>query len=184
MRPLFTIHAGEFLVGEYIEHNFRNTNVWLPSKDSGVDLLVTDKNNQSSVSLQVKYSRDFLVTNLSAEFQESIRAFGWWTFDPNKLRTSPADYWVLLIVGFSHRTNDYIIIKPRELYKHLHALHPKAVKFQTYLWVTKKGRCWETRGLSRADQKLVANNKFDNTLRDFTPFLNIWEPVIQLNKQK
>lgn len=116
MRPLFTIHAGEFLVGEYIEHNFRNTNLWLPSKDSGVDLLVTNKKNQASVSLQVKYSRDFLVTNLSAEFQKSIRAFGWWTFDPEKLRTSPADYWVLLIVGFSHRTNDYTSSSSRKNY--------------------------------------------------------------------
>lgn len=105
MRPLFTVHAGEFLVGEYIERSFRNTNVWLPSKDSGIDLLVTNKKNQAPVSLQVKYSRDFLVTNLSAKFQEPLRACGWWTFDPKKLRTSPADYWVLLIIWFrsSHK---------------------------------------------------------------------------------
>jgi len=55
MRPIFTIHAGEFLVGDFIEQHFRNTNVWLPSKDSGVDLLVTNKKNQVTVSLQLKF---------------------------------------------------------------------------------------------------------------------------------
>ena len=184
MRPLFTIHAGEFLIGEYIERSFRNTNVWLPSKDSGIDLLVTSKNNKVSVSLQVKYSRDFLVTNLSAEFQEPIRAFGWWTFDPKKLQESLADYWVLLIVGFSHRTNDYIIIKPQELYKRLHALHPNVAKFHTYLWVTRKGRCWETRDLGNEDKALVAQGLYKNPLRDFKPFLNNWKPVSKLNRQR
>ncbi|NWG86127.1 MAG: hypothetical protein HXY26_01205 [Hydrogenophilaceae bacterium] len=53
MRPLFTVHAGELLAGEYIERHFRNTNVWVPTKDTGTDLLVTDKKNQATVSLQV-----------------------------------------------------------------------------------------------------------------------------------
>jgi hypothetical protein len=62
MRPLFTVHAGEFLAGEYIERHFRNTNVWVPTKDTGTDLLVTDKKNQATVSLQVKFSRDFFLS--------------------------------------------------------------------------------------------------------------------------
>src|SRR5260221_10904799 len=43
MKPLFTIHAGEFLVASYIEQQFKDYLVWLPSRDSGVDLLVTDR---------------------------------------------------------------------------------------------------------------------------------------------
>ena len=42
MKPLFTIHAGEFLVASYIEQKFKDYLVWLPSRDSGVDLLLTD----------------------------------------------------------------------------------------------------------------------------------------------
>ena len=33
MRPLFTIHAGEFVVGEHIEQQFPKF-VWIPSKDT------------------------------------------------------------------------------------------------------------------------------------------------------
>jgi len=181
MRPLFTVHAGELLVGEYIERHFRNTNVWIPSKDSGIDLLVTDQKNKASVSLQVKFSRDFLVTDLPAEFQKPLRACGWWTFNPAKLRTSPADYWVLLLIGFAHRTNDYIIVSPKELYRRLEKLHPGDSRLQTYLWVTKSAHCWETRGLRRADQTKVTEGTFKEPLRDFTPFLNNWAPVTALN---
>jgi hypothetical protein len=59
MRPIFTIHAGEFLVGEYIEKSYPELNVWIPSKDTGIDLLVTNKKDASkSVAIQVKMSRD------------------------------------------------------------------------------------------------------------------------------
>lgn len=59
MQPLFTIHAGEYLVGSHIEQHLRdpngdNVNVWVPSKDTGVDVLVTDKTNKKTTSLQVK----------------------------------------------------------------------------------------------------------------------------------
>jgi len=55
---MFTIHAGEYLIGSYIEENFKNYNVWVPSKDTGIDLLVTNSKNNKAVSLQVKYSKD------------------------------------------------------------------------------------------------------------------------------
>lgn len=181
MRPLFTIHAGELLVGKYIEGHFRNTNVWVPSKDTGIDLLVTDKKNAISVSLQVKFSRDFLVTDLSAEFQKPLRACGWWSFNQEKLKASPADYWVLLLIGFAHRTNDYIIIPPKELLRRLEELRSGEKKLQTYLWITKSGQCWETRGLRHAEKSLVAEGSFTRPLRDFTAFLNNWEPIANLN---
>jgi len=60
MKPIFSIHAGEYLVGTHIEENYKNFNVWLPSKDTGVDLLVTDQANSKTASLQVKFSKDFL----------------------------------------------------------------------------------------------------------------------------
>jgi|GEM_PF-6304323 len=59
MRPLFTVHAGEFLVGEYIEETFSSLKVWIPAKDTGIDLLVTDAGARHAISLQVKLSRDY-----------------------------------------------------------------------------------------------------------------------------
>jgi hypothetical protein len=61
VRPLFTVHAGEFLVGQHIESTFKDKKVWVPTKDSGVDLLlVTNAENTKAITLQVKFSRDFL----------------------------------------------------------------------------------------------------------------------------
>ena len=60
MKPLFTIHAGEYLVGSYIEKKYSNWHLWVPSKDTGIDLLVTNKNNSKTSSIQVKFSKDYV----------------------------------------------------------------------------------------------------------------------------
>jgi 3D (Asp-Asp-Asp) domain-containing protein len=40
MKPLFTIHEGEFLVGDHINRKLGNKfDVWVPTKDSGVEFL-------------------------------------------------------------------------------------------------------------------------------------------------
>jgi hypothetical protein len=49
-----------FLVASYIEQRFKDYLVWIPSRDSGVDLLLRDKDCRNAVSIQVKFSRDFL----------------------------------------------------------------------------------------------------------------------------
>lgn len=46
MRPIFTDHASEYLLGRHIEKMFKSLNVWVPSKDMGVDLLVTGTSNK------------------------------------------------------------------------------------------------------------------------------------------
>jgi hypothetical protein len=46
-------------VGDYIERKFPRVNVWVPTKDTGIDLLVSGKKNKRLLSLQVKFSRDF-----------------------------------------------------------------------------------------------------------------------------
>lgn len=75
MRPMFTVHAGEFLVGQYIEERFKNKNVWVPTKDLGIDLLVTNRTRQESMALQVKFSRDFLPTmTLNAGILRQLRS--------------------------------------------------------------------------------------------------------------
>jgi len=183
MRSLFTIHAGEYLVGAEIERRFKRTNVWIPSKDTGVDLLVSDRSNRSTVSLQVKLSKDFLVTHMSrlAEYQEHLRACGWWTLDRKKLAQSDADYWVFVLQGYANRSTDFVVIPRQRLVERLEKIHGSYKTCQTYLWVTCTHQCWETRGLKRPDQLAVTQGTFRDGLRDFTPWLNNWEPIVRLN---
>jgi hypothetical protein len=182
VRPLFTIHAGEYLVASEIERRFRLTNVWVPSRDTGVDLLVTDRRSQRSVSLQVKFSKDFLTTHMEPAFQKQLRGCGWWTIDRQKLAKSPADYWVFVLQGFANRSIDFVIVPPRELARRLTAIHGRDKKVHTYLWVTEDKRCWETRGMRRTDQLLLAHGEYVNRKRDFTAWLNNWTPVQRLNR--
>lgn len=183
MKPLFTIHAGEHLVGSYIEHRFRNVNVWVPSRDTGVDLLVTDRRNSRTLALQVKFSKDFLVTHMRPEFQKQLRACGWWTIDAEKLNRSPADYWVFVLQGFSSRSVDFVVIPPVDLRRRLRAIHGREKKVQSYIWVTEAKRCWESRGLCRPDQLLIAHGQYKDHSRDLTPWLNEWSPIAGLNRQ-
>jgi hypothetical protein len=181
MKPLFTIHGGEYLVGSYIEQHFKRVNVWIPSRDTGIDLLVSDRPNRRAVSLQVKLSKDWLVTHMKPEFQGPLRACGWWTINQSKLRKSAADYWVFVLVGFARRTTDFVIVPTGILQQRLRSIHGAQRTMQSYLWVTNRGRCWETRGLLRRAQLRVANGDYRQTSRDFTKWLNQWTPVARLN---
>lgn len=79
MRPIFTIHAGEFLAADYIERNYAKDGlrVWVPSKDDGIDLLVTSNGCRHAVSLQVKFSKNF-------GRNRDCDASGWWLINRNK----------------------------------------------------------------------------------------------------
>jgi hypothetical protein len=183
VKPLFTIHAGEFLVDSEIERKFRRVNVWIPAKDTGIDLLTSNHDNTKTVSLQVKFSRDYTVTNLKdAVLLKEIRSGGWWTPTRQQIEKSRAEYWVFVLVGFAHRSTDFIIIKPHDLLRRLNCIHGQTLqKFQSYLWITESGKCWETRGLPRSDQLLIAEEKYTNDARDFTAYLNDWTPIKALN---
>ena len=177
MKPIFTIHTGEYLVGTYIEKHFNNYNVWIPSKDRGIDLLVTNKWNQKkAVSLQVKFSKDFLATHMADIFQQGLKACGWWTINREKLKASIADYWVFTLHAFKKTDIQFIIIKPDYFLKRIDDIHGKKHKIiQTYLWVTEKKKCWETRNLNKAEQILVANDAYSNPDRNLTKYLNNWD---------
>src|ERR1035438_7594469 len=85
MKPLFTVHAGEYLVGAHIERTHPRWNVWVPSKDTGIDLLVTEAKNRKAVSLQVKFSKDFTPFDRSLVVRNHLLASGWWTHDLRKI---------------------------------------------------------------------------------------------------
>ena len=182
MKPLFMLHAGEYLVGAHIEQTFKRTNVWVPLRDTGVDLLVSDRQNRTSVSLQVKFSKDFLVTQMGPEFQKQLRACGWWTINRDKLAKSPAGYWVFVLQGFASRSTDFVVVPREQLLRNLDAIHGRRKRIQVYIWVTEGDRCWEARELRRADQLRVADGTFKHPYRDLTRWLNNWKPVARLNR--
>lgn len=184
MKPIFTIHAGEYLVGSEIERRVPRANLWLPSRDTGIDLLVSDRRNQRTVSLQVKFSKDFLVTHMPARFQKHLRACGWWTIDDAKLQKSTADLWVFVVHGFERRTKDFVIIPPGELRQRLRMIHGRAKRYQTYLWVTEDKQCWEARNLPRKSQEQIVDGAYRNEKRDFSRWLNAWTPIDRLGSRK
>lgn len=181
MRSLFTIHVGEFLVGDYIERAFPHVQLWIPARDTGTDLLITDTKNAKAISLQVKFSRDFLVTHLATAFQKPLRACGWWSLNREKIAKSKADYWVFVLKGFERRGMDCVVIEPSELLARLDAIHGKRKTFQSYLWVAKDNHCWETRDLKPPDQLAIAQGQYADRTRDFSAYLNNWNPVRALN---
>ena len=178
MKPLFTVHAGEYLVGSHIEQTYPHWKVWVPSKDTGVDLLVTDARNRKAVSIQVKFSKDFNPTHRPLLVQNRLLAAGWWTHDPAKIQKSPADLWVFVLPSFIEHQTSFIVLPPSKLLRRFRVIHGKTVKrIHSYFWVTKTKRCWEARGLANADQELLALDRFSNKDRDFSVFLNAWNQI-------
>jgi hypothetical protein len=179
MRPIFTVHAGEFLVGQHIEGKLKK-NVWLPTKDIGVDLLVTNAGNTKSLTVQVKFSRDFLpIMTLPPAALKALKSCTWFSVNADKLDNSPADYWILVLVGFQKRTYDFAIIEPKALLKKLRAIHGKKSRYDIYVWLTEKGPAWLTRGLKRVDQVKIAEGTFKDAHRDLTKYLS-WSAIKSL----
>jgi len=178
MKPLFTVHAGEYLVGSYIEEHYPKWSVWVPSKDTGIDLLATNARNTKAVSLQVKFSKDFNPTHHPILLQNKLLAAGWWTHQEKKIKDSRADFWIFVLPSFAEHETSFIIITPAELLRRLRRIHGKAEKrIHSYLWVTKSRRCWEARGLTHADQEMLAFDRFTGKDRNFTSFLNEWGEI-------
>jgi len=172
MRPIFTVHAGEYLFGSYLEKEFKGFNIWIPSRDTGIDLLVTESKNRKTASLQVKFSKDFLPTGMEETFQKGLKSCGWWTLKRDKIKQSLADFWVFVMFNFEQKRTEFIIIPPKILLKRITQLHGNDKIIQSYLWVTAKNKCWETRGINKREQILIANHSYHDKRRDFTEYLN------------
>ncbi len=174
MRPLFTVHVGEYLVGSHIEQQFKKEklNVWIPSTDTGIDLLVSDHRNRRTVSLQVKFGKDFLPTHMPADFRGPLRACSWFAINRDKLRGSQADFWVFVLSGFQRQSSDFVVVPKREFERRLRLIHGLDKKMiQSYLWGTERNRCWEARNLEggKADQCRIRDGEYRNPVRDVSP---------------
>jgi hypothetical protein len=177
MRPIFTIHAGEYLTASEIEKRFPDLRVWIPSKDTGIDLLVTDDRQNKVASLQVKFSKDYLGTANQAAAPSEIASSGWWTFHRHKIATSAADFWVLILYQFQKRNFDFIVISPLDLLARYDELERKDDIIQSYFCVTRAGRCWEIRRLGENGEKemdKIRSGEDSTKARDFSAYLNAW----------
>jgi hypothetical protein len=90
------------LVGSHIQMHYQKWNVWLPAKDTGVDLLVTNGLNTKAVSIQVKFSKDFDLT-IRPILQHKLISAGWWALQQKKIKDSRADFWVFALSSFTQR---------------------------------------------------------------------------------
>lgn len=184
MRPIFTIHAGEFLVGEHIEQNYRELNVWIPSKDTGIDFLVTNKKDPSkSVSLQVKMSRDYKPVHATDAFSRKLLAGGWLTLSHEKIDNSPADYWVFILVSHERKIKPkYIIIPPSELLTRLVNIHGKSKSYHFYPWVLDLGSgiALQGRGLLKKEKAKLVTGSYQLGDRDLSRYLEYWTPLDEI----
>ena len=180
MKPLFTIHAGEYLVGLHVPKYLKSLkpNVWVPAKDTGIDLLVTDHANRRAVSLQVKYSKDFLPEEKKPDLRRSLRCRSWFTLNRSKLNSSEAQFWVFVLRGFESDAPDFVVIPKAELQRRMKKKHTSGRgTLQIYLCSTKKDRtkkdrCWEMREVGPEAERQIAEGTYEDPTRDFTKYLN------------
>ncbi len=182
MKPLFTIHAGEYLVGLHLPKYLRSLkpNIWIPAKDTGIDLLVTDHANRHAVSLQVKYGKDFLPEEKKLDLRRSLRCRSWFALNRTKLNGSKAQFWVFVLRGFESDAPDFVVIPKAELQRRMKKKRTSGRGIlQIYLCSTKskktkKARCWEMREVGREAERQIAEGTYKEPLRDFTGYLN-WD---------
>ena len=170
MKPIFTIHEGEFLVGDHINRTLgRKYDVWVPTKDSGVDLLITRKQRRGkAVGLQVKFSRGF---GIREELARHLIATSWFTLEPKKIRGSQADLWVFVILTLKHEQH-FVVIPKRELRKRI----PRGCgkMWNLYLWVYDDGSCYQVRDLGKDEKLDTVHRGVRDRHRDFSEWLENW----------
>lgn len=177
MKALFTIHAGEFLVASYIERKFKEFEIWFPSKDTGVDLLII--NSKKIKKIQVKYALDFGQTVLKPQFRLNVRSVGWYQIDGDSLKNSKADLWIFVIYIPTKKEYDFIIIPPKVLLRKLNKYKTsgKSQIDNIYFLITDISSCFNTRNLSSKDKMSISNKSYSSVDRDFTTYLNNWKLI-------
>ena len=180
MTPIHTLHAGEYLVGTHLERTFRGCRVWLPSKDSGIDFLVTDNECLRTVSLQVKFSRGF-EWDKSAFPEIIISSF--FTVQRRKLEASPAQYWVFVLNPFNSKHPRFLVIRTKELLEKLIQKDAAGLDAQRLYFSLVGGsesacKCWDLR-CSVAEKKEALRSRTIAPYRDYSRFLDNWSKMRQ-----
>jgi hypothetical protein len=177
MKPIFTIHAGEYLVASEIELIFKDVNVWIPSKDTGIDLLLTDATNSKTTSIQVKFSKDFNSTHKKELVREHIKGSGWWKLERKKIEKSKADFWIFILYSFEKKSHDYIILSPSELIKLFDSLDRNDPTIHCYFTIFQNDKAVETRGLKDHELMSIFTSGICDPNRDVSIYLNNWDII-------
>ncbi len=176
MTPIFTVHAGEYLVGTYLERTFRDCRVWIPSKDSGIDLLLTNAACSRAVSLQVKYSRDYTDSSTDEPEFSAITRSSFLMVNHQKVETSPARYWVIVLHSFTAKNPRFLVITPCELLRRIEAHHGRLDNYRCYFNVVNENKCWDLRCPVAEKRQATASGTITPS-RDFSVFLDNWADV-------
>jgi hypothetical protein len=174
MKPLFTIHAGEYLFGNAVEARFPKLRNWIPSKDDGIDFLITDEDCKRPLSIQVKYSKDFNWSHGNPILKPHVKSAGWYSLNREKIENSKADYWVFVNYDGVMRDADFLFIKPKELLAMYDSLGRSSKRIESYIMVTNKNKCYETRGINKKELESILSGALDNTNRDLKQYLERW----------
>jgi hypothetical protein len=184
MKPLFTIHIGEYLLGEKFQTEFKDSELWIPTKDTGIDFLMSKKNNtKKNISIQVKYSKDFLLEH-SSECQKICSAYGWWTLNTKKIIESTADIWALVLYCFEKKKIYIMMIEPKKLLMHLEKLNGKIQKHQLYLTVLKDGKKCFSNPLKKEEIESIVQKDYSvfSKERNFSDYLEYKNIITKLLK--
>ncbi len=178
MKPIFTIHEGEFLVGDHISRALgRRFSVWVPASDQGIDLLVTPTRGRGRpVGIQVKASRGY---GIPKEFGGRVLATSWFSLKPKGIRKSHADLWALVIVtpgGDRH----FVVIPRKELKRRI----PRGAgkMWNLYLWVCQGGACYQLRGVGKADRFWSVNRGSTRKNDDYSEWLERWDLLDEFSR--
>ena len=178
MKPMFTVHEGEFLVGDYINRNLgKKHEVWVPTKDTGIDLLVTSKvRGLKPVGLQVKFSRSFPSKVLPPE---EVLASSWYTLRPAKVRSSKADLWVFVILTLRHEPH-FVLVPTKELRKRIP--RGRSGKWHLYLVALRGKRCYNVRDLTKGQKQLALLSGVKSPKLDYSRFYGNWKLLDELSR--
>ncbi len=178
MRPVFTIHGGEYIFANEFGKRYPELDLWIPLDDDGIDFLITSKENRKTLSIQVKFSRDFNLLQINPNIRTNLKSLGWFHLNRAKLQNSKADFWVLLTYEGVSKTTDFFFIKPKTLLQRFSKLNRNGTYIDSYLWVmAHTNKAFETRGLNSALQSTLISGNYHNRNRDFTIFLDRWDVI-------
>jgi hypothetical protein len=79
--------------------------------------------------------------------------------------------------GLPDEKNSFRRHQASELLKRFEKFHGAAESIQSYLWVTKDERCFESRDLSPKEQMAIIMRDRRDLHRGFSSYLNNWSPV-------
>lgn len=184
MNPLFTIHAGEFVFGEHVEKKFKSLRLWIPTKDTGVDFLITSKDHRKVLAVQVKMSRDYRPQFSKTEYERVLRAAGWFVFSHKALEESKADLWSLILIFHERKSKPvFINIPPKKLLEKLVDIHGEKPVYHLYPWVAQVDDglvCIEGRGMKSSDKQMLSRGEFDSK-RDLGVYYDDWAMLESLS---